>query len=98
MIPGLKERLTFTQLVNPGNQTGTPTSSALDTLGYEGDLVAIQQVGTRTLGTLTGKIQDSADGSSDWQDVTGYAFTAVAASSNLQTMRVDTRAVRRYVR
>jgi hypothetical protein len=59
----------------------------------------VQDVGTvsGTTPTLDGKIQDSADNSA-FADVTGYTFTQVTASTSLQSLNVDTRKVRRYIR
>lgn len=77
--------------------TAAATSSAVDLLGYEGPVLVIQNHGTGT-GTLDGKLQDSGDGSTDWQDVTGATFTQVTTTANTQKLALSPRGVRRYVR
>jgi hypothetical protein len=47
---------------------------------------------------MTGVIQDSADGSTDWQAVTGGAFTAVAQAASRQQLVLTKDSLRRYIR
>lgn len=84
----------------PGAKTSTATGAAVDIRDYHGRVKVIQDVGavSGTDPTLDGKIQDSADGSTDWQDVAGATFTQVTASTNHQAIGVDTRKARRYIR
>jgi hypothetical protein len=45
---------------------------------------------------LAGKIQESADGSTNWADISGATFTTVTASDNVQAISFDR--TLRYVR
>ena len=58
---------------------------------------ATQLIGvvTGTTPSLTGKIQESADGST-WTDISGATFTAVTASDNWQVIRFTS--TKRYLR
>jgi hypothetical protein len=48
--------------------------------------------------TLAGKIQESADGSTNWTDISGATFTTVTASTNTQAIAFDrTKRFLRYV-
>jgi hypothetical protein len=78
--------------------TAAATGSGVDLTGYEGAVAIVQQVGACT-GSIAGKIQDSADNSS-FADVTGATFTTVAAAGpdKVQSISVDVRNVRRYVK
>lgn len=101
MIPiDLKNRLTFSNSLAPASRTATANGTGVDLQGYVGDAVAIlnSAAGTGTTPTLAVKIQDSADNSA-FADVAGYTFTTVTdAAASLQTLKVDTRLARRYVR
>jgi len=81
------------------SKTSTFNGTGVDLLGYQGKIKVTQDVGavTGTTPTLDGKIQDSADNST-FADVTGLTFTQVTTSSNIQSIGVDPRAVRRYIR
>lgn len=79
------------------SQASTVTGAAVDLIAYEGPIAFIQSHGTGT-GSLAGKIQDSADGSTDWQDVTGGAFTSVTTTAAVETITLKRAAIRRYVR
>ncbi|MEW6304687.1 MAG: hypothetical protein AB1705_14525 [Verrucomicrobiota bacterium] len=96
----LQSRLTAASLSAPAAQTSTVTGAAVDIRDYHGKLKVMQNVGTvsGTSPTLDGKIQDSADGSTGWADVSGATFTQVTASTNHQSIGVDTRACKRYIR
>ena len=56
------------------SQASTVTGAAVNLSGYDTPIVIVQSHGTGT-GTLDGKIQDSADGSTGWADVTGATFS-----------------------
>lgn len=77
--------------------TAAATSAAVDLIDYDGPVLVVQNHGTGT-GTLDGKIQDSADGSTDWQDVSGLTFTQVTTTANTQKIAFNAKSVRRYVR
>lgn len=96
----MKGEFGFLTISDIAARTSTVTGSAIDLQTYIGKVAIIQQVGTvsGTTPTLDGKIQDSADGSTGWTDVSGATFTQVTASNNQQVIAVDTRVARRYVR
>jgi hypothetical protein len=77
--------------------TAAATGSAVDLLDYCGGAIIVQNHGTST-GTLTGKIQDSADGSTDWQDVSGASFTQSTTTADIKAIALQTKQVRRYIR
>jgi hypothetical protein len=88
------------QLSVPAARTSTVTGSAIDILPLRGKGLVVQDVGavTGTTPTLNGKIQDSADGSTDWTDITGATFTEVTAANNVQCIPLNVDNCRRYVR
>lgn len=88
-------------LFDPADRSATANGSAVDILNYEGQAAAILQsaAGTGTTPTLDVKLQDSADGSTGWADVTGAAFTQVTnATASAQVLKFNASAVRRYIR
>src|SRR5258706_15122417 len=82
----------------PQTLTVTTNGGAGDMLVGDGPCFAIQQIGTvsGTSPTLAGKIQESADGSTNWTDVSGATFTTVSASTNNQAISFDR--TKRYLR
>ena len=83
--------------VYPATVNDTTGGAAIDLLDADGPCFAVQVVGTvgGTSPSLTGKIQESSDNST-WTDVAGATFTAVTASSNVQTITFER--TKRYVR
>lgn len=78
--------------------TGATTNIA-DLLNFDGDIQIILDAGAAAAsGTMTGVIQDSADGSTDWQPVTGGSFTAVAQAASKQVKTLSKDDLRRYIR
>lgn len=78
--------------------TGATTNIA-DLKDFDGDIQLILDSGAAaSSGTMTGKIQDSADGSTGWADVTGGGFTAVAQAASKQVLTINRDAIKRYVR
>lgn len=62
---------------------GAVNGAAVDSLGY-GNLMAVVEVGATT-GTpgsfsVAAKVQESADGSTGWTDITGAAITSITAA------------------
>lgn len=94
------EALTLLQASNIAARTTTVTTSAVDLRTYKGVAKILQTVGvvSGTTPTLDGKIQQSADGSTDWLDITGATFTQVTASDSYQSIGVDLRKTRGYIR
>ena len=95
----IKGTSTFTQVATPAARTATLNATGFDVSSYIGNITFEQSTGvvSGTNPTWDGKIEDSADNSS-WADVSGATFTQVTASTNLQTLNVDTRSVRKYLR
>ncbi len=81
---------------SPRSATSTVTGSAIDFITGDGRCCAIQLVGTigGTSPVLAGKIQESADGSTSWSDIT--SFTTVNAADNSQAISFDR--TKRYLR
>lgn len=80
-------------------RTATGQGSAVDIRDVEGDLAIVLDSGAGSGDmTLDAKLQDSADGSTGWADVSGAAFTQVTTAASQQKIVVDTNAVKRYVR
>ncbi len=84
--------------LTPRTVTTTVTGSAVDLVTGDGRCFAVQQVGavSGTSPSLAGKLQESADGSSGWADITGATFAAVTATDNVQAITFDR--TQRYVR
>lgn len=77
--------------------TAAATGAAVDLNEYDSPVVIVQSHGTGT-GTLDGKIQDSADGSTDWQDVSGATFTQSTTTADVKKLVLNPKSVRRYIR
>ena len=91
--------LTGSPLLRASVNTATVTGAAFDCQQYTGNFKVGQHVGAvaGTNPTLDGKIQDSADGVT-FADVPGLTFAQVTAANADQSLLVDSRAVRRYIR
>ena len=97
----LNGELTATALVPAAVVTANANGSGVDLIGYIGNLKVVVNVGasTGTSQTLDLKIQDSADNATFADLSPANAITQVAgAGASLQSLSLDTRAVRRYVR
>lgn len=78
--------------------TGATTNIA-DLATFEGDILLLLDSGAAAAsGTMTGKIQHSANGTTNWDDVTGGGFTAVAQAASRQTLVLNGDDLRRYIR
>jgi len=83
-----------------GTYTADATGAGADLQSYQGVLKIVLDSGAGggTTPTLDVKIQDSADNST-FTDVLGKVFTQVTgASASIQSLAIDTRAVKRYIR
>jgi len=81
--------------------TATATGSAVDIKDYVGKLAVflLTTVGGGTTPTLDVKIQDSADGSTNWADVTGATFSQVTDEADAHVkIGLECNAVKRYIR
>lgn len=77
--------------------TAGATGAAVDLIDYEGKIVITQNHGLGT-GTIDGKIQDSADGSSGWADVSGATFTQSTTTADCKVLALNPKGIRRYIR
>lgn len=89
----------WNRIVAPADATSTITSSAFDALAYEGEMLFVIDVGavSGTTPTLDSKIQQSADGSTNWTDVAG-ATAAQRTATGVDTIVVSSGAAQRYLR
>lgn len=78
--------------------TGATTNVA-DLKDFDGDIQIILDSGAAAAsGTMTGKIQHSNDGTTNFDDVTGGGFTAVAQAASKQVLTLNKDGLRRYIR
>lgn len=100
----LDNTLTQTNVAKPAAVTASRNSAAVDLLGYIGFILAILHAAKgsgNADNTLDVKIQTSADGATNWADVTGATFTQVLGTGGVdscQAINVDTRKALRYIR
>lgn len=77
------------------------TSAAIDRQGYQSALLVINSgaaAGTPDSFTVDAILQDSADGSTDWQAVSGVAITTITAINTQAIDAINLSSLRRYVR
>ena len=78
--------------------TGATTNIA-DLGAFEGDILVLLDSGAAAAsGTMTGTLQHSLNGTTNWDDVTGGGFTAVAQAASRQTLVLNGDDLRRYIR
>jgi hypothetical protein len=89
----------YTLLTN-ATRTETTTGAAVDIQAVRGSLAVMLTSTAMSSGdTNNVKLQDSADGTNDWQDIAGATFTQVtAAAVSVQKIAVQADVVRRYIR
>ena len=82
-----------------GTYTVNADGAGVDLQDYQGVLKVILNSGAGggTTPTLDAKIQDSADNSA-FADIPGKVFTQVTGNASIQSLAIDTRAVKRYIR
>jgi len=82
-----------------GTYTADAEEAGMDLQGYQGvsKVVLNSGAGGGTTPTLDAKIQDSADNST-FADIPGKVFTQVTGNASIQSLAIDTRAVKRYIR
>ncbi len=82
--------------VYPDTRGAAFNGSTVDLISADGPCFAVQHIGAfEESNTWTGRIEQSADGSS-WSAISGAAFAAVTAAENTQVIRFTRTA--RYVR
>lgn len=81
-------------------RTETLTGDAVDVRDLEGPLLVVQTAGAGAgdTPTLDGKLQDSADGSTGWADVSGAAFSQVVDAAAVEKIVVNPTGTRGYLR
>lgn len=95
--------LTTLTLQKAARQTTTPVKgSAIDLMGYDGILRVMLSADAAAAGTnptLDVKIQESVDTTDgNFSDISGKAFTQVTTVASAQTLSIDVRATKRYIR
>lgn len=92
---------THTEVLPAVRVTATGNGSAVDLNALAGDIAytLMSSAGGGTSPTLDVKLQDSADGSTGWADISGATFTQVTdAADSHETIVVDSDAHKRHVR
>ena len=81
------------------NQTITAdtTGTGVDVSGYSGDVYVILSVEAGGNDSLDVKIQKSED-NSEWDDISGAAFTQVTSSASLQMIKIASADLDKYIR
>jgi hypothetical protein len=87
---------TTVSLSAAASNASTVTGAGVDLQDYNSPVLIVQNHGTST-GTLTGKIQDSADNST-FDDVAGLAFTQSTTTADVKMLTLTPGQVRRYIR
>lgn len=80
---------------------GTVNGPAIDRSGkLSGILIALcgAATGTPTTQAVDAKLQDSADGSTGWADITGAAVTQMTADDSIQRVNVKLDTARQFIR
>ena len=87
-------------LQNLAGQSTTVTSAAFDTIDYDGQFRITQSIGlvSGTSPTLDGKLTHSDTSGGTYTDVTGATFTQVTASNSRQTLLVERKGLKRFVK
>lgn len=96
MQPG---NITVKSIVPVATFTADANGSAVDVSEYDGPVAVMlnASAGTGDM-TLDVKLQNSADGSTGWADVTGAAFTQVTTTASSQKLVFNPAETLKYVR
>ena len=94
------DKLTVTAGVATAAKTSTATSSAIDLLEFDGDILLVldSAAGTGSSPTLDIKIQDSDASSGTYGDLSGATFTQVTGSASMQTLVINKDSAERYIK
>jgi len=102
MLPyDLKNEINAAVALKSQSITASGNSAAINMLGNTLAVLFAFNVSAATAGTLPtfdAKIQQSADGSTNWTDVTGASITQVTTVDSIQTVGVDPRGTQQYLR
>lgn len=88
---------TCVSLSASASQASTVTGAAVDLIDYDTPVSIVQNHGTGT-GTLDGKLQDSADGSTGWADISGATFSQSTTTADCKSVALNPKSVKRYIR
>ena len=94
------DKLTVVAGKATGAVTSTATSSAIDLLEYDGDVLLVldSAAGTGTSPTLDVKITNSDASSGTYTDLSGAAFTQVVDAASMQTLVINKDSAERYIK
>ena len=99
-IHNLGTKTTILGLLRNDVVTATATGSAIDLLGYEGDMAVLldAEAGGASI-TYAVKLTESDTSGGTYTDVTGGAFTTTTANTaSLQKITVNVTSVKRFVK
>ena len=94
------DKLTVVAGKATGAVTSTATSSAIDLLEYDGDVLLVLDcaAGTGTSPTLDIKITECATTGGTYTDLSGAAFTQVVDAASMQTLVINKDSAERFVK
>ena len=94
------DKLTVVAGKATGAVTSTATSSAIDLLEYDGDVLLIldSAAGTGTSPTLDVKITNSDASGGTYTDLSGAAFTQVVDAASMQTLVINKDSAERFIK
>ena len=90
--------VSVTALAVAASITATGNGAAVDVGGYHGLAVLNLNAGPTNAGTDTVKLQHSDDGSTNWTDVPGAAFTATGTAAAEHSLLFNTDRMKKFVR
>ena len=94
------DKLTITAGVATAAVTSTATSSAIDLLEYDGDVLLIldSAAGGGSSPTIDIKLTESDASSGTYTDLSGATFTQVTGSASMQTLVINKDTSKRYIK
>ena len=94
------EKVTVVAGVATAAVTSTATSSAIDLLEYDGDVLLIldSAAGGGSSPTLDIKLTESDATSGTYTDLSGATFTQVTGSASMQTLAINKDSSKRFIR
>ncbi len=94
------EKLTVVAGVATAAVTSTATSSAIDLLEYDGDVMLIldSAAGGGSSPTLDIKITECATTGGTYTDLSGATFTQVTGSASMQTLVINKDSAERFIK
>ena len=94
------DKLTVVAGKATGAVTSTATSSAIDLLEYDGDVLLVLDcaAGTGTSPTLDIKLTECATTGGTYTDLSGATFTQVTDSASMQTLVISKDSAERFIK